>query len=145
MFCFTEKLVADLSAIYPNIIYLEPNILATSEPMPGQIVVSGRTCCLPSQIEIENFSVVYIGEERSTITDIVYTLNKCTIYTFNPGESAFSNNCQNVNRHIGKRYFLVEKAKDAKFIGILVATLGVADHLKIIEHIKLLAKRAGKR
>jgi diphthamide biosynthesis protein 2 len=50
-----------------------------------------------------------------------------------------------VNQQLRRRYFLTQKAKDAQLVGILVATLGVADHLKIIEHIKVLAKNAGKK
>uniref|UniRef100_A0A0D9XR35 2-(3-amino-3-carboxypropyl)histidine synthase n=1 Tax=Leersia perrieri TaxID=77586 RepID=A0A0D9XR35_9ORYZ len=42
-------------------------------------------------------------------------------------------------------YYLVEKAKDANIIGILVGTLGVAGYLHIIEQMKYLIKAAGKK
>ncbi|KAG6536166.1 hypothetical protein ZIOFF_001215 [Zingiber officinale] len=48
-------------------------------------------------------------------------------------------------RILRRRYYLVEKAKDANIVGILVGTLGVAGYLHIIEQMKELIKRAGKK
>ncbi|MGH0163597.1 UNVERIFIED_CONTAM: hypothetical protein FKN15_077074 [Acipenser sinensis] len=44
-----------------------------------------------------------------------------------------------------KRYYLIERAKDSKVVGILVGTLGVADYLSIIDHLKDLIRKAGKK
>lgn len=44
-----------------------------------------------------------------------------------------------------KRLHLVEKVKDANTLGILIGTLGVDGYLEAVNHIKLLAKRAGKK
>lgn len=44
-----------------------------------------------------------------------------------------------------KRYYAIERAKDANVVGILVGTLGVADYLSIIEQLKETIKRAGKK
>jgi diphthamide biosynthesis protein 2 len=40
---------------------------------------------------------------------------------------------------------MVEKAKDANIIGIVIGTLGVADYLKVIERLKTLIKKVGKK
>ncbi|RUS12968.1 putative diphthamide synthesis protein-domain-containing protein, partial [Jimgerdemannia flammicorona] len=44
-----------------------------------------------------------------------------------------------------RRYFLVQKAKDADVIGIVVGTLGVASYMDIIDHLKRLIRGAGKK
>ena len=44
-----------------------------------------------------------------------------------------------------RRHFLVEKAKNAAIIGILVGTLGVAGYLGVIERLRQLARDAGKK
>ncbi|XP_010469301.2 PREDICTED: diphthamide biosynthesis protein 2-like [Camelina sativa] len=43
------------------------------------------------------------------------------------------------------RYYLVEKAKDANIVGILVGTLGVAGYLHMIHHMQALISAAGKK
>ncbi|CAG9464625.1 unnamed protein product [Pedinophyceae sp. YPF-701] len=43
------------------------------------------------------------------------------------------------------RYFLIDKAKDANIIGILVGTLGAAGFRQVIERIRSLAESAGKK
>ncbi|GLT48870.1 hypothetical protein SLA2020_224610 [Shorea laevis] len=48
-------------------------------------------------------------------------------------------------RILKRRYYLVEKAKDANIIGILVGTLGVAGYLHMIHQMKELIMAAGKR
>ncbi len=44
-----------------------------------------------------------------------------------------------------KRYYLVEKAKDANVVGIVVGTLGVTDYMTIIAHLKEIIKKVGKK
>ncbi|CAH1415108.1 unnamed protein product [Lactuca virosa] len=48
-------------------------------------------------------------------------------------------------RILKHRYYLIEKAKDAEIVGILVATLGVAGYLSMIHQIKEMITRAGKK
>lgn len=44
-----------------------------------------------------------------------------------------------------RRYYLIEKAKDANIVGILVGTLGVLNYLSAIDHLKRLIRAAGKK
>lgn len=46
---------------------------------------------------------------------------------------------------IAGRYYLIEKAKDAQIVGILIGTLGVKDYLDIIERLKKVLRTAGKK
>ncbi|KAF2321955.1 hypothetical protein GH714_004805 [Hevea brasiliensis] len=48
-------------------------------------------------------------------------------------------------RILKRRYYLVEKAKDANIVGILVGTLGVAGYLDMIHQMKELITSAGKK
>lgn len=136
--------MAELSSTYKNILYLEPNTSTDHNQATGWITVSGRSCQLPAHTALETFVVLYVGEEGPTLTNLTYSLNKHMFYVYNPMNGSFSNDSL-INQHLRKRYYLIQKAKDARLIGILVATLGVADYLNIIEHIKMLAKTAGKK
>lgn len=51
----------------------------------------------------------------------------------------------NINRALMKRYYAIERAKDARVVGILVGTLGVVDYLHIIQQLKETLHRAGKK
>ncbi len=44
-----------------------------------------------------------------------------------------------------RRYAVVQKARDADVFGILVGTLGVANYLPLIKHIRDILKRAHKK
>ncbi|KAI4806813.1 hypothetical protein KUCAC02_017611 [Chaenocephalus aceratus] len=50
-----------------------------------------------------------------------------------------------INRALMKRYYAIERAKDANVVGILVGTLGVSDYLKIIQQLKEAIHGAGKK
>lgn len=44
-----------------------------------------------------------------------------------------------------RRYFIVEKVKDARTVGILVGTMGMAGFRQIISHLKDILKQSGKK
>lgn len=125
--------------------YLEPVICSEVSANENTLTILGRKSCFPQNFGTDNFTVVYIGEEISTITNFSLTFNKCKLFNYNPTENAFSNETINVSQHLRKRYFCLQKAKEANLIGIVVATLGVTDYLKMIEHIKNLARLAGQK
>lgn len=50
-----------------------------------------------------------------------------------------------VHVHVCCRYYLVQQAKEARTVGILVGTLGAADYLGMIQRIKAVIKAAGKK
>lgn len=50
-----------------------------------------------------------------------------------------------VGRLLKRRYYLVEKAKQAQIVGLLVGTLGSAGYLQTLHHIRSLAAAAGKK
>ncbi|WVZ59182.1 LOW QUALITY PROTEIN: hypothetical protein U9M48_009369, partial [Paspalum notatum var. saurae] len=80
--------------------------------------LGGVTWNISVQEKMEDFLIFWIGQDNSAFANIVLTFNK---------------------------YYLVEKAKDANIIGILVGTLGVAGYLYIIEQMKELIKATGKK
>ncbi len=50
-----------------------------------------------------------------------------------------------VGKLLRRRYYLVEKARNASIVGILVGTLGVAGYLEAVDHVRNLAKRCAPR
>ena len=81
--------------------------------------------------QLDAYTIVYLGQESLVLSNLLLLWNQCKIYSFNP----LTNSCRleglASNRALMKRYYLVEKAKDARIIGIVVGTLGVANYLEV--------------
>lgn len=105
----------------------------------------GRTIDLPEGTRLDNYLMCYIGAESATLTNLLMTFNKCQFYTYDPQKRVARHETANVNRMLMRRYYLIEKAKDARIIGILVGTLGVVDYLAVIQRMKELVRAAGKK
>ncbi|XP_072023483.1 2-(3-amino-3-carboxypropyl)histidine synthase subunit 2-like [Amphiura filiformis] len=105
----------------------------------------GRTFTLADNCTIDDYAVFYIGSEGRTLTNLMMTFNKCPFYTYDPRTQIYRRETLNVNRALMKRYYLVEKGKDANVVGIVVGTLGVRDYLAVIAHLKEIIKKAGKK
>ncbi|CAO3623443.1 unnamed protein product [Mucor hiemalis] len=105
----------------------------------------GRYFELPEGISIEECSIFFIGSESLTLTNLIMVHNKCPLYTYDPKLKIARQESVHVNKMLMKRYFLVQKAKDADTIGIVVGTLGVASYLNIIDHLKKVIKASGRK
>jgi diphthamide biosynthesis protein 2 len=89
----------------------------------------GRTYDLPEGDSIEDYTLFYVGDESPTLSNIIMTHSKCEVYSYNPVKKEGRLESAQVNRALMRRYFLVQKAKDADIIGIAVGTLGVGNVL----------------
>ncbi|CAG8645487.1 9803_t:CDS:10 [Paraglomus brasilianum] len=137
---------------YTNIIRsfvrTETNLIPLKETDEGQqteAFTSGRHYTLPDGITIEDCRVFYIGDESLTLTNLIMTLNKCKFYTYNPKTRAGRQETFQVNKALMKRFYLIQKAKDANVIGIVVGTLGIASYMTILSRLKNLIRRTGRR
>lgn len=109
------------------------------------IVKNHRHISIPDSYDISSYSIFYIGYRPVTLTNFMLAFPNCTFYSYNPVQKAGKVETLDVNRHLKRRYYYIEKAKDAKIIGILVGTLGVSNYLSTINHLKELIKNAGKK
>ncbi|CAO2815803.1 unnamed protein product [Amaranthus hypochondriacus] len=107
--------------------------------------ISGLTWSLPNDRQIEDYLVFWIGPDNSAFANIVLTFNTCEIVRYDPAEKCLITDVSQITRILKRRYYLVEKAKDANIVGILVGTLGVAGYLHMIHQMKDLITKAGKK
>ncbi|KAF9133612.1 Diphthamide biosynthesis protein 2 [Mortierella sp. 14UC] len=105
----------------------------------------GRTYDLPEGDNIEDYTIFYIGDESPTLSNIMMTHSRCEVYSYNPEKKAGRLESAQINKALMRRYFLVQKAKDADVIGIAVGTLGVASYMTMIQHLKALIESKGKK
>lgn len=103
-----------------------------------------RLFTIPESESIEDYSIFYIGEPGHFLLNLIFSFSKCPSFTYNPKlQLAKQETLQ--NRQLMRRYYLVEKIKDANVIGVLVGTLGVSDYLSCVHHLENLIKKAGKK
>lgn len=105
----------------------------------------GRTFNVPCNKPLCEYSMFYIGGESLTLSNLIYNFQSPQLFSYNPATREARKENINVNKMLMKRYFMVEKAKDARIIGILVGTLGVANYMEILTRLKVLIQKAGKK
>ncbi|EPB82801.1 hypothetical protein HMPREF1544_10460 [Mucor circinelloides 1006PhL] len=124
---------------------LAPATHANVEELKAEKKKGGRYFELPEGIAIESCAIFFVGGESLTLTNIMMVHNQCPLYTYNPKTREARQESVQVSKMLMKRYFLVQKAKDADTIGIVVGTLGVASYLNIIDHLKKIIKASGRK
>jgi diphthamide biosynthesis protein 2 len=120
----------------------------TTDGEPGNfktITKCGRTISLPGDKALSEYSMFYIGGESLTLNSLIYNFQSSQFFSYNPFTKEGRRENVNVNKLLMKRYFMVEKAKDAKIVGILIGTLGVANYSDMLNRLKVLTKKAGKK
>lgn len=105
----------------------------------------GRWFCLKEGVSLDDYCMFYVGQEGSTLTNFMMTWNRNPFSSFDPLTSTGRAESVNVNKALMKRYYAIERAKDASVVGILVGTLGVASYLDIMNRLKESIRRAGKK
>ncbi|XP_054479008.1 2-(3-amino-3-carboxypropyl)histidine synthase subunit 2 [Anoplopoma fimbria] len=117
-----------------------------SEGDNGQIFYQfGRRFSLKSGLSIKDYSMFFVGQEGATLNNFMMTWNRCSFCSFDPIKVTGRTESVSINRALMKRYYAIERAKDANVVGIVVGTLGVADYLSIIQQLKETIRGAGKK
>ncbi|KAI1789095.1 diphthamide biosynthesis protein [Ganoderma leucocontextum] len=93
----------------------------------------------------EDSIILYIGGESLTVTNLLLTHASYEVYTYDPKTGLARLESGRTNKLLMRRYVVVQKARDADVIGILVGTLGVASYLPLIAHLRTIIKRAHKK
>uniref|UniRef100_A0A8C5X4K1 2-(3-amino-3-carboxypropyl)histidine synthase subunit 2 n=1 Tax=Malurus cyaneus samueli TaxID=2593467 RepID=A0A8C5X4K1_9PASS len=118
---------------YPNIIFSR---LVCGDPpgpaVPGEERKFGRQFWVEAAGGLQDYAMFYVGAEGLALTSFMLTWNRCPFSSFNPMSGC------------GRRETL-NRARDARVVGILVGTLGVAGYLTLLQHLRELLRRAGKR
>ncbi|XP_059840077.1 2-(3-amino-3-carboxypropyl)histidine synthase subunit 2 [Hypanus sabinus] len=105
----------------------------------------GRQFTIHDGRSVNDYNMFYIGQESPTLTNFMMTWNQCSFCSFDPVKGVGRQESVNINKALMKRYYMIERAKDAQVVGILVGTLGVADYLSTINHLKRIVKQLGKK
>ena len=114
--------------------------------------VSGRVCggyCLSTEEESATSSrlLVWVGDECSPAKEqLMLTFNSYSWLSIAPKDDRIQIGLpKRLEQVLRRRYYLVEKARNASIVGILVGTLGAAGYKNSIDSLRIAAKEAGKK
>lgn len=84
--------------------------------------------------------------DSSALTQLLMTYSTCAWSFYDPSTGGAQEGLPTeVARRLMRRYYLVEKTREASIVGILVGTLGIAGYAEVIERLRALAKACGKK
>jgi diphthamide biosynthesis protein 2 len=108
-------------------------------------VKHGRRIPLDSEEDLEEYKIFFIGTR--TLPNLLLDLPRNVFKVYDPllSPETLSVHMSSINKLIRKRNFYVEKIKDATTVGILVGTLVVQNYLSVIERLKTILKKVGKK
>ncbi|KAI8995264.1 diphthamide biosynthesis protein [Trametes punicea] len=99
----------------------------------------------PPDAAPENSVILYIGRESLTLTNLLLTHASYEVFSYDPEKRAARLESERTNKLLMRRYAVVQRARDADVIGILVGTLGVVNYLPLIAHLRDIIKKAHKK
>ncbi|NXX77969.1 DPH2 synthase, partial [Urocolius indicus] len=141
-----DELEQHLCPEYPHITFSKVVCGDAPEPLlPGEVRQFGRQFQLETAEGLQGCSMFYVGAEGLALTAFMLTWNCCPFASFDPSTGRGRHETLNVNRLLLRRLYLVERARDARVVGILVGTLAVAGYLTLLQRLRELVRRAGKR
>lgn len=127
--------ILSLTAIYSNI---EVGKLAIN-------CESDILCWSLSNIDVSDHSCIYIGRDNQSFFNLSTTLKAKCWYIYDEKEGKIEEVAPFKTNWMRKRYFYIEKCKDAQSIGIVVGTLTTKGYLDVVKHIQNLTKKHGIR
>ncbi|XP_065670092.1 2-(3-amino-3-carboxypropyl)histidine synthase subunit 2 [Hydra vulgaris] len=97
------------------------------------------------KFELLVYKILFIGEECLTLRNLMMRFNKNQFYVYNPSLLSLTLQQVNINKSLMKRFYLIQKAKDAQIVGIVMGTLGIEKYKEIVQRLKKVLKHAGKK
>lgn len=121
-----------LRTLYSNLVVaklaidgVEPDILCWSQPNLSLT---------------EDYTCIYIGNDNQSFFNISMGIKCKKWLLYNPRANELKEMTVADSRWMRKRYFYIEKCKDAQSVGIVVGTLTTKGYLEMVKHIQELAK-----
>ena len=120
-------------------------LICQPSPESDKDVQCGRLC---SENLDENWRILYVGESENFANLLGLSFPHAAghfMYDPSSQDPAIESSVVNVKKALMKRYYLIERARDATRIGILVGTLGVTRYRNVIDYVKGIIKDSGKK
>eukprot|EP00850_Spirogloea_muscicola_P015443 SM000118S25586 [mRNA] locus=s118:144641:148574:- [translate_table: standard] len=125
------------------------------EPENGpQVRLGGLEWCLPPGASEQDVVLAWIGPEGPALTHIMLVHHRCQFVQYDPATKALHTDFVKHSKLLSRRqvsaihvlrYYLVERAKEAGIVGIILGTLAIAGYQAVLERLRKILKSAGKK
>jgi len=141
----TEYVYNILKSMYKHLVLSKLNCTSNVEYTDTRTnaIILGRNYALENGYNIQDYEGFFLGEEGKTLAILAMgTPVKRWYYFANDKISEFE---ASNTPWLKRRRFLIEKLRDAKSVGIVVATLGIEKYLTAISTMKRILKQKKKK
>ncbi|KAL3700173.1 hypothetical protein R1sor_018195 [Riccia sorocarpa] len=115
------------------------------EAVSSQYSLGGLKWTVRKDTTMDDYVIVWIGEERPGLTNVTLVYNTTTVVRYDCTDRKMVTDVASQSRVLKRRYYYVERAKDANVVGIVVGTLGVAGYADVIHRVRKIVESAGKK
>ena len=137
-----QRLIQNCPKLVLSEIKLQTNVKADDDSNICETCF-GRSYSLTKNLS--EYKIVYIGGESLALNNFILKFNRIAIFSYDPTTKTMVRQGVNVNKLLMKRFYLIEKAKDASIVGIIIGTLGIARHKEMLTRMQKVLKTAGKK
>ncbi|XP_022283758.1 2-(3-amino-3-carboxypropyl)histidine synthase subunit 2 isoform X3 [Canis lupus familiaris] len=150
-----EALATLLRPRYLDLLVSSPALplpAGSCSPEPEPLERFGRRFPLAPGRCLEEYGAFYVGGSEAS-ADLDPDLSRLLLgwapgqpfFTCCPDTGQTQDEGVRAGRLRARRHYLVERARDARVVGLLAGTLGVARHREALTHLRNLTRAAGKR
>ena len=95
----------------------------------------------------DKFVIIFIGAEGPRLARCALRYNRSEMFLLDPssGSVGLTLVTASSSKLLKRRYFLVQKARDASIFGILIGTMAVARYRDALEHVRSVIAARGKK
>jgi diphthamide biosynthesis protein 2 len=104
-----------------------------------ETIPSTSTCknSLPNGLDASEVAVLYIGPESLALTNLVLRLGPLAeVISYDAETRKARTETGSTNKLLQRRYFAVQKARDAQTIALLIGTLGIRSYLPLLSSLR---------
>ena len=125
----TTRLQSELSSRGASVSYTP--LPSKTLPASSNSAITPLSALSTNERESEPYStVVYVGGETLALSNLLMTNSQSQVLSYDPATRTANVESSRTNRMLMRRYAVVQKARDADVVGILVGTLGVGEQIR---------------
>lgn len=112
------------------------------------LVLAGLEIPKIDEEQLEASTIVYLGSEGPQLSTLLMRCSKSKCFSYDPQRGPnqeFREETGKSNRALMRRFYLVQRAREASIVGLVVGTLGVAGYLSQVRRLRALVEAAGRK
>ena len=149
----TDKLQARLGrdvhlSLLDKNINFERYLEGKASGVEAQATETGTTCknSLPDGLSAAEAAVLYIGPESLALTNLLLRLGpSADVFSYDAVSGKTRIETGTTNKLLQRRYFAVQKARDAQTVALLIGTLGIRSYLPLLAMLRAHLTRVQKK